>query len=276
MSDRENYNASNENQEDIRNLICEFRAVIGIAPPSEEEIERTYAVWEHFGAVKGISALEFGKNLIAIDKLEKKIDAESKTLEEWQARREMELGLSSEPSETMGALDIAINEIEWLETKTGCKDEEIHRLSSEYDRLADIVYQNPGNEEAESALERFGDKFEEQFSKTKKHLQSVLALQQKQNFKPSMDVPVKHTTPCARAASRARRTTSPPTITQGGGGSGGDNGDSDSSDSDPPGPGARAHHLYPLTSSKRNKPRHLNRRISRCSWRVSEGGRFSC
>jgi hypothetical protein len=78
----------------------------------------------------------------------------------------------------------------------------------------------------------------------------------------------------AHSRNRTPHSAPRPAVTQSSSGSGGDDGDSDSSgDSDPPGPGARAHHLHPLTSSKRNKPRYLNRRVSHCSRRVSEGRR---
>jgi hypothetical protein len=45
-------------------------------------------------------------------------------------------------------------------------------------------------------------------------------------------------------------------------------GDCSSGDSDPPAPIAGAHYSHPLTPFKRNKPRYLNWRVYRRSWRV--------
>jgi hypothetical protein len=272
MSDRENCNISLENQEDVRKIAYEFKLATQSVSPSEEEIDRVCLIWGAMGSRIGVSALEFGKEQVALHELEKKIDAESETLEERRRRIENELGI---PTEEQGSLDIAMDDFEWLEAKTGCRIEEIHQASAEHKHLCEICYANPDNAEAKRLLEHFTKKVESALSEAKKHLQSMLELQQKQSVKPVMNVPVKHTTPCARTASRAHRGASRPTFTQqGGGGSGDDDGDSDSSDSDPPGPGARARYLQPLTShSKRNKFRYLNQRSPRCCWRVAEGGR---
>jgi hypothetical protein len=58
-----------------------------------------------------------------------------------------------------------------------------------------------------------------------------------------------------------------------GGDSSGDGGDSDSSDPDLPWPGARAHHLYHLTHSKRNKPKYINSHSCRMSRNGTQRGR---
>jgi hypothetical protein len=220
-----------------------------------------------------MSALEFGKEQIAIVELEKKIDAESETVEERRQRIENELNV---PTEEQGTFDIALDDIAWLESKTGCRIEEIHRLSSEYDNLAGLFYQNPDDEELKKAFEYYGDKLESMLSETKKYLQSVLARQQKQSVKSSMGVPVKHIQPCARTASRARRSVARPTG-GGGGGPGGDDddGDPDSSDSDPPGPGARARNAHFLNLSKNPYFKPENGQLSHRSWRMSSEGRHA-
>jgi hypothetical protein len=273
MNDRENCNIPNEDEEELRRLVCEIYAELhGGAVPSEEEIEMSCAVWEYVAKFENMSALECAKRDRTDRELEKKIDAESKTLEERRRRIEDELGI---PSEAQGTLDIAMDDFEWLEAKTGCKLEEIHHLFSENEKLLGVYYSNPGNEEVKEQFERSSEKFESALFKAKEHLRSMLVCQQKQSVKPAMNVPIKHTTPCARTASRASHSASRPTFTQNGGGGSGDDGDSDSSDSDPPGPGARAYHLYPLTShSKGNKPRYLDRRTSCRCWRVA-GGRWA-
>jgi hypothetical protein len=267
MSDHDNYNVSHENQEDIRKLVCELYAATGRGQPSEEEIGETCAKWAHWRAIDNISALEFGKEQIAFYELEKKIGAESETCDERRQRLENELGMSTEDE---GTFDIALDDIEWMEAKTGCKIEEIHRLSSAHGKLIGIVYQNPDDEKMKKALEHFEDKLESALSETKKYLQSVLALQQKQRAKSPMDVPVKQTRPCARTASRARRGTQRPTFAQKGGGGSGDDGDGDPDQGDPPGP---SHNVTPFP----NCPEKLNsspppwRRPG--SWLMAEGGR---
>lgn len=276
MSDRENYNASQEDKEGLRELYRKYCEVASMPPPSEEKIDEVCAIWSGIAKSEKVSAREYFQKEIAFCELEKKINAESETCEERRRRLENELGLPTEESGIMGTLDIAMDDIEWLEAKTGCKVEEVHHLSDEYDKLINFVYQNPGNEEAESALERLGDEVESLFSKTKERLQSVLAFQQKQSVKPPVVAPVKHARLCARTASRAHRGAARPTFTQsGGGGSGGggddDDGGSDSSDPDLPEPEARAHHQSSVKSStKHHKPTYTNRRFFRRSWHVGE------
>jgi hypothetical protein len=153
----------------------------------------------------------------------------------------------------------------------------------------DIDYENQedyclSEEDEEKYIERFVAAFESMGSK--EHVERLMKkieekdkewrAIQKQRVKPSMRIPAKHTKTFARTASRAHRihhvhrAALRPTFTQSGGGSsGGDDGGSDSSgDSDPPAPIAGARHSHPLTPSKRNKPRYLNRRIPRRYWRV--------
>ena len=275
MKDHENYNVSSELPEDLRKLICEFRAAIGKAPPSEKEIETTCAIWRHGGAMENTSALDFGKSQIADVELEKRIDAESETLEERRRRIENELGIPSGPSEMMGTLDIAMDELELLEAKTGIGMKEIHDLDSHVTQLMGLSYENPDDEKVKDAYERSTDELESTISKATEYLQSVLALQQKQSVKHPVDIPVKHIQQRARVASRTHHSATRPTPTGGGGGSGeGDDGDPDSSDSDPPAPGARAHHIPSVTFHfKRNKPRYFNRRFPLYSCRMAEGGR---
>ena len=159
-----------------------------------------------------------------------------------------------------------MDDIEWLEAKTGCRIEEIHSLNDELWRLINTYADNLDDEKVKDVLERSEETLESAISAAKEHLQSVLALQQKQSVKPSANVPVRHVQQCSRTASRARRSATRPT---GGGGSpGDDDGDPDSSDSDPPAPIALAHYPHSLTSHfKRNKL------IPRRCWRVAEGRR---
>jgi hypothetical protein len=148
-----------------------------------------------------------------------------------------------------------MDDLEWLEAKTGCRVEDVHRLSDEHELLLGQNYTKIDDENVKSVLGESAKKLESAISKASKRLRLVLKHQQKQVVKSSANVLVKQTQPCARAASRARRSTSRPTATRGGGGpgdSGDDSGDSDQGD--PPGP---PHSVTPLfTPLKRPNSTH--------------------
>ncbi|MDR1515355.1 MAG: hypothetical protein LBS45_06640 [Synergistaceae bacterium] len=263
MSDHENYNVPLEKQEDIRKLVYDLYAARGYAPPSEEDIIRVCASWVHGAKLDNVSILEFAKGEIADFELEKKIDAESTTCEERRQRIERELGITAEDQ---GTLDIAMDDLEWLEVRTGRKNEEIHRLSDETLLLLGQHHSDPEDENARNAYEHSAEKLESEVSKAKKRLQLVLRRQQKQNIKSSVNVSVKHIQPCARTASRAHNSAPRPTFTgSGGGGSVNDDDDGDTDCSDPP--------LVPYPICPKQLNSTLHPWLVPGSWLITEGRR---
>jgi hypothetical protein len=255
---------------DVRELIVEFLAVCF----SQGSIYSTFVSWVLGANREKVSIWEYGQKEI-VRKItrkehEKRIDAESSTCEERWRRKEKELGI---PARKDGdALFAVLNDVAWLESRTGHCDEETHRLGNE--RVKAMRREN-----GESELDDIEKKLKVAALEARRRLQ--LKLQELQRQKVFSNARAKQMitrpTPCARTASRAHRGASRPTFTksaEGGGTS--DDGDSDSSDSDPPAPGARAHHpssvtLYP----QKSKLRYLNRRLPHCCWRMTEGRRVA-
>jgi hypothetical protein len=277
MSDYEDHSISSEITEDLRKLVRKAYETEGITPPSEEMIDFDCVVFMRVAWEANIPLWEVAKKMIGYEKNCAAIDAESKTLEERRKRREKyEIKV---PMRAESSIDIEMEELEWLEAKTGCTIEEVHRLNSDIGRLALQIVRNENNpsedvkknvEHNKEAMIRSIVELEIAIGRGRKHLQSILDKQRQQNAKLFMNTPIKHFSPRARAASRARRSTTRQT------GGGGSPGDEDNGESDPPEPGARAHHLSSVTShSKGNKPRYLNWRRCRRCWRMGEGRRVA-
>jgi hypothetical protein len=137
--------------EEFRELYRKYCALMSLPSPTEERIDEVCIIWMDIAKMEKVPLLEYVQTQIAEAELAIKINTEAKTWKERRARFEKESGVP--PAEELGTLDAAMDDLKWLETKTGCKIEEIHRLFSEDEHLMQQCYENPNDEELENALE---------------------------------------------------------------------------------------------------------------------------
>lgn len=134
MNECKHYTPEEERAE-VYKLAREYCAMVGEETPGK--IEATYQIWCGVARLSQVSVLEEAKGIMNDFRLEVEADEESTTLMERRKRHAAICDMSLEEyEEACGAFDLHLEDLEWLQTKTGEKNKKLSAIIEQFNETS--------------------------------------------------------------------------------------------------------------------------------------------